>query len=59
MIVNSVERPPTGQTVDDNFLGIGYQNLTEHWTQVKSLLRVEHDLSTKWKILMSEKVNLV
>ena len=44
MIVNGVERPPTGQTVDDNFLGIGYQNLTEHWTQVKSLLRVEHDL---------------
>ena len=34
MIVNGVKSAPTAQTVEDNFLGIGYQNITEHWTQV-------------------------
>lgn len=53
MIVNGVEDSPTGQTVEDNFPGIGYQNMTEHWTQVKSLLlRVEHylkyDIHESW-----------
>ena len=47
VVVDGVENTPRSQTVDDHLPSVRHQNITEHGTQVKSLVCIEQELKYK------------
>ena len=55
LVVDGVDGPPSGQAVDHDLPGVWHQNMSEHWTQVKSLICIEQELKYRAREAGSER----